>query len=65
LKVGDLVQSVENGSGIGNSWVSAGTIGLVIKLISGSGGMVDIMVPKLGNIYTYFETGWGVISESR
>ena len=65
MKVGDLVQSVENGSGIGSSWVPAGTIGLVVKFLSNSGGMVDVMVPKLGNIYTYFATGWGVISESR
>jgi len=65
MKVGDLVQSAENGSGIGASWAPPGTIGLVVKLAPILGGTVDVMVPKLGNIYTYFATGWGVISESR
>ena len=65
MKVGDLVQSIENGSGIGNSWVPPGTVGLVVKLLKDSEGMADIMVPKLGNVYTYFYSSWEVVSESR
>ena len=65
MKVGDLVQSIENGSGIGDSWVPPGTVGFVVKLVKNSGGMADIMVPKLGNIYTYFYSSWEVVSESR
>ena len=64
MRVGDLVQSIENGSGVGNSWVPSGTVGLVVRLFKSSGG-ADIMVPKLGNVYTYFYSSWEVISESR
>ena len=31
MKVGDLVQSTNNGAGIGDSWIDAGHLGLIVE----------------------------------
>ena len=73
MKVGDLVQTINNGAGIGDSWIDAGHLGLVVEVFKGSGAvgyprdkmMVGVLVPYLDKTCHYYMAGWEVINESR
>jgi hypothetical protein len=73
MRVGDLVQTINNGAGIGDSWIDAGHLGLVVEVFKGSGAvgyprgqkMVGVLVPYLDKTCHYYMAGWEVINESR
>ena len=72
MKVGDLVQTINNGAGIGDSWIDAGHLGLIVEVFTGSGAvgyprgqkMVGVLVPDLEKTCHYYMAGWEVISET-
>ena len=72
MKVGDLVQTINNGAGIGDSWIDAGHLGLVVEVFAGSGAlgyprdemMVGVLVPDLEKTCHYYMAGWEVINET-
>jgi len=73
MKVGDLVQTINNGVGIGDSWIDAGHLGLVVEVFKGSGAvgspkdevMVGVLVPDLGKTCHYYMEGWEVVGETQ
>ena len=73
MKVGDLVQSINNGAGIGDSWIDAGHLGLVVEVFMSGGTSiyprdkttVGVLVPDLGKTCYYYTTGWEVVGEAR
>jgi hypothetical protein len=72
MKVGDLVQTINNGAGIGDSWIDAGHLGLVVEVFRGHGAvgyprgerMVGVLVPDLGKMCHYYVAGWEVVGET-
>ena len=72
MKVGDLVETTSTGAGIGDSWIAAGHLGLVVEVFAGSGAsmyprdktMVGVLVPELGKMCHYYMEGWEVVDES-
>jgi hypothetical protein len=73
VKVGDLVQTINNGAGIGDSWIDAGHLGLVVEVFKGCGSagyprdkmMMGVLVPDLGKTCHYYMAGWEVVGENR